>query len=154
MDTAFDSINESVAKRCGVIRTSKVSQRTTCLLLRFRYHIITTSKDGEQTLLAEDSLIAAFTGSPDKAAWLSPEDANALLQLTPESNIAPDIAKQHVRSILAGIDAIRPKLDEIARERGKELLDSHQRVRPTRGVQHRVEAKLPPDILGLYVFLP
>ena len=88
------------------------------------------------------------------APWLSPEAANALLLLTPESNIAPDIAKQHVRSILAGIDAIRPKLDEIAREHGKELLDSHQRVRHTRGVQHRVEAKLPPDILGLYIFLP
>jgi hypothetical protein len=154
MDTAFDAVNESVAKRCGVIRTSGVNQRTTCLLLRLRYHIITTNKECEQTLLAEDSIVAAFTGSPDKATWLSPEAANALLQLTPDSNIAPDIARQHVRSILTGIDAIRPRLDEIARDHGKELLDSHQRVRRSRGVQHRVEAKLPSDILGLYVFLP
>lgn len=154
MDTAFDSVNESVAKRCGVIRTSKVSQRTTCLLLRFRYHIITTSKGGEQTLLAEDSIVTAFTGSPDKGAWLSPEAANALLQITPESNIAPDIAKQHLRSMLGGIEAIRSKLNDFARQRGNELLDSHQRVRHLRGVQHRVEAKLPVDILGLYVFLP
>lgn len=154
MDTAFDSQGESVAKRCGVIRTSKVTQRTTCLLLRYRYHIVTTSKDGEQTLLAEDSQVAAFTGSPASASWLAPDAANALLQLAPETNIAPDVARQHVRSILEGVAAIRPHLDDLARQRGQELLDSHQRVRVLRGVQHRVEPKLPVDVLGLYVFLP
>lgn len=154
MDTAFDPAIESVAKRCGVIRTSKVSQRTTCLLLRFRYHIIAASKEGEQTLLAEDSMVAAFTGSPNNAAWLTPEAANNLLQLTPDTNITPDVAKPHLRSILAGVNDIRPRLDEIAREHGRELLASHQRVRPSRSVQHRVEPKLPVDILGLYVFLP
>src|SRR6185503_1985943 len=68
MDAAFDSVGESVAKRCGVIRTSKVKERTICLLLRFRYHIVTASKEAEQTLLAEDSMVTAFTGPPDKAA--------------------------------------------------------------------------------------
>jgi superfamily II DNA or RNA helicase len=154
MDSAFDSQGESAARRCGVIRTCKVSQRTTCLLLRFRYHIVTTSKNGEQTLLAEDSQVAAFTGSPASATWLQPDAANALLQLTPDTNIAPDIARQHLRSMLDGIAAVRPHLDDLARERGKELLDSHQRARVLRGVQHRVEPKLPVDILGLYVFLP
>jgi hypothetical protein len=154
MDTAFDSVGESVAKRCGVIRTSRVSQRTTCLLLRFRYHIITASKAGVQTLLAEDSQVAAFTGSPASASWLEQDAASALLQLTPDTNIAPDIARQHVRSILEGVPAIRRHLDELAAQRGQELLDSHQRVRALRGVHHRVEPKLPVDILCLYVFLP
>jgi hypothetical protein len=154
MDTAFDSVGESIAKRCGVIRTSKVSQRTTCMLLRFRYHIVTTYKDGEHTLLAEDSQIAAFTGSPASATWFEADAANSLLQIAPDINIAPDIARQHLRSILESIDAVRPHLNDLARHRGKELLDSHQRVRVLRGVQHRVEPKLPVDILGLYVFLP
>jgi hypothetical protein len=154
MDTAFDSIGEGVAKRCGAIRTAMVKERTTCLLLRFRYHIITTSKDGEQTLLAEDCYTAAFTGSPKSAAWLPSRQAQALLQLTPDTSIGPDIAKQHLRSVLADIASIQPQLNQFAEERGKELLDSHQRVRLTKGVTHRVEPKLPPDILGLYVFLP
>jgi len=154
MDAAFDSVGESVAKRCGVIRTSKVKERTICLLLRFRYHIVTASKEAEQTLLAEDSMVTAFTGPPDKAAWLSLGDANSLLQLTPDSNIAPDIAKHHLRSILTSIEVVQPKLSDLARDHGKQLLDSHQRVRHTRAVQHRVETKLPLDILGLYVFLP
>ena len=154
MDTAFDSVGESVAKRCGVIRTAKVKERTTCLLLRLRYHIVTTGKDGEQTLLAEDSQLAAFTGSPASATWLPAADAAALLQITPDNSVAPDIARHHLRSVLEGIAAVRPHLDDLARLRGRELLDSHQRVRVQRGVQHRVEPKLPVDILGLYVFLP
>lgn len=154
MDTAFDSVGESVAKRCGVIRTSKVKERTTCLLLRFRYHIITTNKAGEQTLLAEDCYTAAFTGSPKSASWLPTQDAQALLQITPDTSIGPDIAKQHLRSLLADMASIQPHLNTLAEQRGKELLDSHQRVRLTKGISHRVEPKLPPDILGLYVFLP
>jgi len=44
MDTAFDPVCNGVAKRSGAIRTSRVSQRTTCVLMRFRYHIITARK--------------------------------------------------------------------------------------------------------------
>ncbi len=93
--------------------------------------------------------LAADTPFPDRLV------SESTYGLSPEyKEFAPDIARQHLRSIIAGIDAVRPKLDELAREHGKQLLDSHQRVRHTRGVQHRVEAKLPVDILGLYVFLP
>jgi hypothetical protein len=155
MDTAFDSLStESVAKRCGAIRSSKIKERTTCLLLRLRFDIIAASGNDEQTLLAEDSLIVAFTGSPTNANWLDSDAANALLQLAPDNNIAPDIARQHLRSILEDVAAIRPYLDDLARQRGEELLDSHQRVRVLRGVRHRVDPKLPLDILGLYVYLP
>jgi len=42
-------------------------------------------------------------------------------------------------------------------QRGEELLEAHQRVRlatKTRNVRYRVEPQLPPDVLGIYVFLP
>jgi hypothetical protein len=42
-------------------------------------------------------------------------------------------------------------------ERGDTLLQAHLRVRDAarrRGVQHRVEPHLPPDVLGVYVDLP
>jgi hypothetical protein len=38
-----------------------------------------------------------------------------------------------------------------------ELLDAHRRVRTaaaTKGVRYRVEPQLPPDVLGIYVYLP
>jgi len=52
-----------------------------------------------------------------------------------------------------------------ARQRGEELLEAHQRVRraskarrSSRGsygnVHYRVEPQLPPDVLGIYVYLP
>ena len=56
--------------------------------------------------------------------------------------------------MLADMVSIQPHLNNLAEQRGKELLDSHQRVRLTKGITHRVEPKLPPDILGLYIFLP
>ncbi len=154
MDTAFDNLGQGVAKRCGVIRTAKVKQRTTLLLLRFRYHIISTSKLGDQALLAEDCQVAAFSGSPKSAAWLPHAEAEALLQITPDTNVAPDIAKQQLRSIITDIGNLQGQLNQLAEKRGAELLDAHKRVRLHRGVSHRLETKLPPDILGLYLYLP
>ena len=46
MDTALDPLGQGLARRCGVVRTSRVARRTTLLLVRFRYHIIT--RHGEQ----------------------------------------------------------------------------------------------------------
>ncbi len=154
MDTAFDSLCQGAAKRCGVIRTAKVKQRTTLLLLRFRYHILSSGKLGEQALLAEDCQVAAFSGSPKTATWLPQAEAEALLQITPDTNVAPDIAKQQLRSIITDIGNLQGQLNQLAEKRGAELLDAHKRVRLHRGVSHRLETKLPPDILGLYLYLP
>jgi len=162
MDTALDPLSESVARRCGVIRTSQVERRTTVLLLRLRYHIITRRRNGDGTfqetpLLVEDAQLLAFEGAPQQAQWLEPEAAEALLHVTPEANITPDQASYALRRILEGLDAIRPYLDDVAAGRGDALLDAHRRVRTasrTRGVSYRVQPILPPDILGIYVYLP
>jgi superfamily II DNA or RNA helicase len=41
LNAALDPLLESVARRCGVTRTSQVARRTTVLLLRLRFHIVT-----------------------------------------------------------------------------------------------------------------
>ncbi len=41
MDTALDAAAGGVARRCGAIRTGAVACRTTLLLVRCRYHIVT-----------------------------------------------------------------------------------------------------------------
>jgi hypothetical protein len=90
MDTALDPLAEGEARRCGVIVTSHVERRTTLLLVRYRYHIITRFPDGvERALLAEDCQLVAFAGSATDPQWLGPEDAETLLLAEPEVNIPP-----------------------------------------------------------------
>jgi hypothetical protein len=158
MDTALDPLEDSVARRAGVIRTRQVQTRTTLLLLRFRYHIVTIETAGEETpLLAEDAALVAFEGAPASARWLDRDAVEALLAATPEANVHAGQAMSFVQQVVDGFDSIRPHLDEVARQRGEELLEAHRRVRQAaqmRGVRYRVEPKLPPDVLGVYVYLP
>ena len=52
---------------------------------------------------------------------------------------------------------VRPHLEQAAIQRGEELLDAHQRVRrasKVRNIRYRMEPQLPPDMLGIYVYLP
>jgi hypothetical protein len=148
------------ARRAGAIRTTAVQRRTTLLLVRFRYHLITRVGDEERQLMAEDSLTLAFEGAPENAQWLEPEAAEALLNAAPEENIHPEDAARYVGKVIEGFAHLAPTLNAIAEQRGQELLAAHERVREAayrrgdRRPQHRVEAQLPPDVLGIYVFLP
>jgi hypothetical protein len=147
------------ARRAGAIRTSGVSRRTTLLLVRFRYHILTKHGKGgeERPLLAEELAPLAFAGSPQAAEWLSSEEAERLLQLTPEANVSPDQAREFLQRVIDGIGSLHPHIDEAAHILGKELLAAHQRVRSASrqtGLQTRVEPNLPADIIGIYIYLP
>jgi superfamily II DNA or RNA helicase len=155
LDRALDPMQEGVAARCGAIRTDAVERRTTLLLIRMRFDIVTRRGNRTHTQLAEDALLIAFEGTAAEAAWLSGETAQELLTAEPAGAV-PDPAGA-VASVLDGFDALRPELDGFARTRGEELLASHERVREASraaGVTYAVEPKLPVDILGAYVFLP
>lgn len=162
LETALDPLSGEAARypaarRCGVIRTKAVKIRTTLLLLRFRYHIIKVQADGEKPILAEDCRLAAFTGSPQNSVWLEEGEAEKLLFAQPDENINPDQAAGFLEKVIEGFDQIRPNLENAAQQRGEELLEAHQRVRLAsriRSTRYRVEPQLPPDILGLYIFLP
>ena len=158
MDTALDPLGESEARRCGVTVTSHVERRTTLLLVRYRYHIITSYPGGdERALLAEDCQLAAFAGPATDPQWLGSEAAEALLLAEPEGNVPPDRAEYFLRQVIAQGDALKEQLATVARERGEELLEAHRRVRQASrqtGVRYRVEPNLPPDVLGVYVYLP
>jgi superfamily II DNA or RNA helicase len=157
MNTALDPQLESVAHRAGVIRTRAVTRRTTLLLIRNRFHIITKRGKDPQPLLAEDCQLLAFEGAPENANWLSVEEAEELLQASPDENVPPDIARHQLERILDGFDHLRGHLDEAAIQQANDLLEAHMRVRQAaraRGAQPEVEAKLPPDVLGVYLYLP
>jgi hypothetical protein len=161
MNTALDSIQAAearpVAARCGVIRTKKVAGRTTLLLVRFRYHILTTVGGETKPLLAEDCRVIGFRGTPASAEWLSATDAETLLEAAPDENVPDDVARNFIQRAIDEFDHVRPRLDQLAGERGTELLAAHQRVRQAMrrtGVKYDIEPQLPPDVLGMYVYLP
>ena len=158
LGAALDSLLDAVARRAGVIRTVAVSKRTTLLLLRLRFHVVTLATDSPQRpLLAEEAAIVGFEGAPDQAVWLDPGRAETLLAATPDGNVTPDSARDFVRKVTQGFEPLRPRLEALGAERSKVLLDSHQRVRtasPIKGVRHRVEFIPPADVLGIYVLLP
>ena len=85
--------------------------------------------------------------------------AEQLLDVAPDANINPDQARDFVGRVVAGYDHLKTHLNEVAIARGQELLDAHRRVRQATGVcardmKHEIEPKLPPDVLGIFVYLP
>ncbi|MCP5056572.1 MAG: DEAD/DEAH box helicase [bacterium] len=158
VETALDTNLDGPGKRCGVVRTAAVARRTTLLLLRLRFHIVNQGRDGkERPLLAEDLALVGFTGSPDKAEWLPPEELEPLLEAEATANIGPDQARDATARIIDRLDPLLPYLDQVATERGDALLDAHRRVRKATksGVRAlKVDVHTPADILGAYVYLP
>ena len=165
MDTALDPVedvrNKPIARRCGLIKTRKVQTRTTLLLVRLRFHINTPSRNGKevQPLLAEECRSFAFRGVPAKAQWLDDEqEIEQLLQATSEAN-TPDVQIQHfLQQVRDGFtEYIGPHLAQLADERANELREAHRRVRRSASLVIRnvsVVPQLPPDVLGMYVYLP
>jgi len=157
MDTAFDTELDSCARRCGVIVSSKVEKRTTLLLMRLRFQIVTRRGKHQVPMLAEDCALLGFTGAPDSAEWLDAQQVENLTLLTPDENISPDVAAQYVTRVRDGHAALMPELERIARDRAEALLEAHRRVRAVphaQGLRYSVEPKLPADVLGIYVYLP
>jgi superfamily II DNA or RNA helicase len=155
LDTALDPSRQSPASRAGVIRTDTVTTRTTLLVVRYRFDLF-VGADANQ-LLAEDAAVVAFTGDPHNPDWLDPEHAERLLAAQPVGNVASGQAREVIDEMLGAAAGWLPQLDEYAREAANRLLHSHRRVRTAvrvRTASDRVEARLPVDVLGLYVLLP
>ncbi|RJR31102.1 MAG: ATP-dependent helicase [Desulfobacteraceae bacterium] len=157
LNTALDGDENAIARRCGVIYTDAVQRRTTLLLLRYRYHIIMRDGDQEKQLLAEDSQVVGFAGAPTEAEWIDARQVAGLLDAMPSRNIDRERAALFVQRVIGAVQALTPQLERFAAERGEQLLHAHRRVRTAarwNGVRHEIRPELPPDILGIYVYLP
>jgi len=159
MSTALDSENtHSVASRCGVIRTASVQRRTTLLLIRYRFHLTQVFQEKTHRSLVEDSQVVAFTGTPENPEWLSDAEAKALLNAMPSDNVLPQQAQAQIERVIDNFQALSPVLNSFAQKRSTELLASHLRVRDAvllkRSQKPDIKPELPPDVLGIYVYLP
>lgn len=159
LDAALDPLLDGrVASRAGAARTRGVEQRTTLLLVRFRFHLDLPGRTGIRQTVTEDARFLAFQGASSDATWLPPEEVERLLGLQPDGgNLAADQAAIHLERITADLDRLAVDLDVQAERLAGELLDAHRRVRSGAGASRRglaVTAQKPADILGLYVWLP
>jgi hypothetical protein len=143
-----------VASRCGFTMTGDVNNRTTLVLLRLRYIVVALKRNYEQ--LAEECMVAGFTGSPSNPIWISPEQAMSLLQqATPFRDAPLALKQQEITEFLGRIDELKDDLERFAQERSHQLSQSHKRVRAiTKEGTIQVKTQLPLDILGVYILQP
>ena len=161
LDTALDPQSEGVAKRCGAIRTAAVARLTTLLVCRFRFNMVTVVGGVEHPMLAEEAGLVAFTGAPDRPDWIDdPSQVEALLEAKPSGSLTPEAARRQVRNVLDARQHWEGHIETAAAERAEATAEAHQRVRETGRSRFgsagrlQVNPQLPPDIVGLYVFVP
>ncbi len=150
LETAMRPSQPGPVRRCAVVPTAAVERPATVLLVRLRFHVV--DPDRAQPLLAEDVVLTGFTGHPESARWCREEELERLLHAAPAGELPPAVARSRLRAVLRRFDALRPRLEEIADDRGDMLRADHLRVRPaTAGLEVR---PLPPDVLGVFLYLP
>ena len=144
-----------VAARCGIVATSSVTARTTLVIARFRFHLKTTGAASE-TILCEEIVPLACTGSPASPVWLNAADSEKLLAARPEQNLIATAIDQQLGLLLGSLTAIQSALAAVADERAALQLQAHERVREASKSKGRVsiEPVLPVDLLGAYVLMP
>ena len=150
-------VHDPLARRVGAIRTRQVSTQTTLLLLRHRFHLSGRRGNRVWQTLAEELDTVAFRGSLSSPEWLSAGETAGLLDLQPDDNLPGAIKEQRLRGVLAALAGMGEALNARARERADTLLEAHERVRGdarTLGATYTLEPPGPPDVLGVYVFVP
>ncbi|MBE0418313.1 MAG: SWF/SNF helicase family protein, partial [Coriobacteriia bacterium] len=156
LDTALDEVADAPATRASVLRTDAVSVRTTLLLTRYRFSIEVRRGEDERRLLAETSGVLAFRGSPAAADWLSADELPSLLSARPSGNVVG--AGESIRRVLDSYEEhIAERVEADARAQAQALESEYRELREAaraKGVTYKVRPHLPPDVLGVYVFVP
>lgn len=153
LEETLENLHDPIAARCGFTITDVVEQRTTILLLRSRYLLISPRAEA---LLVEECFVVGFTGPPSNPLWLALEEAQHLLQqATPVGDIAPALKRMEMEDLVNSLSSLEEELETIAQMRSQALAQSHRRVRSiTKEGQVRVKPQLPMDVLGIFVLQP
>lgn len=158
LDQALDVAardSRPVAARCGVVSTSQVQTRTTLVIARFRFHLKVAGSASE-TILCEEIVPLAATGSATNPQWLSPAESEQLLAARPEQNLIATAIEQQIGLLVNSLLQLQQALESVAAARANLQLQAHERVREASKTKGRIsiEPVLPVDLLGAYVLLP
>ncbi len=153
---SLDGKGESRVSRAAVVATVEVEKRTVVLLVRAR-NLIHERIEGRQ-IVAEELLLWGWRGLAKNGEILKGSEAEALVRgSVPARNLSPESCRHYLEEVLGELAPLRPVLDELALERAKVLVRQHERYKSLTGTKGRFEAvepALPPDIVGIYVFIP
>ena len=145
------------ASRCAATRTRVVSRRNVLLVQRLRHLLKVSGTTSASTLVGEEIALFLSEGAgPFQPLPVDSPTARALFTATPSANLDPDAIQRALQLALGDLQAQSDSLDKAARARADVLLADHRSVRATANLPGRsaVEAVIPADTLGIYVFLP
>ncbi|MCF8784364.1 helicase-related protein [Rhodococcus ruber] len=145
------------ARRASVVRTTGVDKVTTLLVVRFRLELVLPGSRATITQVAEEAQFLAYTAAGDELAWLPTESVDALLTLPPTGNVADALARTQLDRALHRLETVGGHLLDRGHQVAENIVTDHRAVRAASKTGGRaVKARLlpPPDVLGVYVFLP
>lgn len=161
VDGALATPPSGPARRTSVVTTKSVTTLTTLLLVRMRFEIQAFSDASAQHLLAEEACLIPFEGIPEEAKWIDLSASESLLAARASQNTPEEKKRTFLELILAGLPLLATHLNKVFEERGRSLEVAHGRIREVaprpgsrRAPKPKVSPKLPPDILGVYVYIP
>jgi superfamily II DNA/RNA helicase len=158
LENALDSLpradDPATLPRCGVWECPDVKTVQTVLLLRIRHRIDSRGRLGPKFAMAEEGAAITFDIDGDKRR-LDGLEAFALLEAS-SGNVAERTRETQLKRAREQLDRLKPAINEYAAERAAVLAQDHSRVRQALGSRAsvKVEAVVPPDIIGLYVLMP
>lgn len=144
-------------RRAGITRSAGVHKVTTLLVVRYRFEVNLTGSRTSTTQVAEDAHFLAHTTLGDTISWLPQDQLDTLLTAPATGNIADSLAEAQLTKALARLDELQPHLEQTGRAKAHRLVTEHRDIRAaSRSGGRAVTAHLlpPPDVLGVYVFLP
>ncbi len=142
--------------RAAVVATRSVAERTVVLLVRAR-NLIRERRAGLQ-IVAEELLLWGWRGLAEEGVFLAPEETEALVRgAVPSANLSAEAMRQYLSEVVEELPGLKDELDALALARAVNLARAHERYRDlTKGPGRfeAVEPALPPDLIGIYVFVP
>ena len=144
-------------RRAGIIRSAAVDKVTTLLVVRYRFELKLSGSRTSLTQVAEDAHFLAYGAAGDTLSWLTDNDVNSLLTAAATGQVGDSLAEAQLAKAIDRLDAVQGHLIDTGRAKVEQLVDEHRGVRAASRTGGRaITAALlpPPDVLGVYVFLP
>ncbi len=160
LDAALDPSLPSLlrpGRRAGIMRTKAVDKVTTLLVVRYRFELKLSGSRTNLTQVAEDAHFMAYTASGDSISWLDDGQVELLLTAVATGNVPDSLADAQLSKAIDRLNAVQSQLDMTGRAKAEQLVSEHRDVRAASRTGGRsVNGRLlpPPDVLGLYVYLP
>ncbi|WP_245189712.1 helicase-related protein [Lunatimonas salinarum] len=141
--------------RAAVIQTDRVQVQTT--VIQFRVRNVIKEVQSKVENISEEMYLWGFEGSSSQGNTLEYERCKSLLfEAESIQNLSSERQQDVFQNQVKLFDEKLDQFKEVAEDRAKKLVEAHGRFKTLVGGKRyeAVHPILPPDILGVYVFLP